>query len=152
MSSLSSASGMAKLVDRLKEEGFLTHVLSFDPAADGSASYGRRDVTNRNNDSGGGQCRMLGICRLPGAGRRHRRLDIVGVSKKAWVPALLGWRGSAQFERSLRHWADQNSFHLSNSGLEKRQVQGSELVPLQREEDVFHALGLEYIPPEMRNL
>eukprot|EP00054_Salpingoeca_dolichothecata_P026666 m.192059 g.192059 ORF g.192059 m.192059 type:complete len:76 (-) comp25728_c0_seq15:37-264(-) len=67
------------------------------------------------------------------------------------VLCLLGWTGSDMFERNLRHIAETKKFHLSNHGFEYL-GEPSYFVKVEKEEDVFTKLGLEYIPPEFRNV
>ena len=54
--------------------------------------------------------------------------------------------------RSVRKWADEHDFHLSNHYLEKMTPSGSKLLECQTDRDIFRLLGLPiYIPPHLRN-
>jgi len=67
----------------------------------------------------------------------HRRADFIFVPQRDWICSVLGWIGSAAFERSLRHVASQQGYHLSNHGLEKLHLNESRFIPVKREEDIF---------------
>ena len=58
--------------------------------------------------------------------------------------------------RSMRLWARKNGYSLSEKSLTVRvadDLKGSSLpLQIETEEDVFHALGLEYKAPEERNV
>ncbi|KAJ8316904.1 hypothetical protein KUTeg_004808 [Tegillarca granosa] len=87
-----------KLLTKLKEKGFLTDDL----------------VTAEDN---GNQKKYLGVCKLPGENRRHRRLDIIVVPYDEYACALVYFTGSAHFNRSLRHLAKKMNMSLSEHSL-----------------------------------
>ncbi|XP_055991418.1 DNA polymerase lambda-like [Sorex fumeus] len=67
---------LSRLLENLRQQGFLTDDL----------------VSQEEN---GQQQKYLGVCRLPGPGRRHRRLDIITVPYGEFACALLYFTGSA---------------------------------------------------------
>ncbi|XP_052772608.1 DNA polymerase lambda-like [Mya arenaria] len=128
-----------KLLAKLKELGFLTDDL----------------VTAEDN---GNQKKYLGVCKLPGEGRKHRRLDLIVVPYDEYACALVYFTGSAHLNRSLRHLAKKMNMSLSEHSLNVGVVRrGSEKiyegtpVPTPTEESVFVKLGVPYRPPEERD-
>ncbi|XP_067393079.1 DNA polymerase lambda isoform X2 [Emydura macquarii macquarii] len=87
-----------KLLGSLRRSGFLTDDL----------------VSQEDN---GHQKKYLGVCRLPGPGRRHRRLDIIVVPYGEFACALLYFTGSAYFNRSMRALARTKGMSLSEHAL-----------------------------------
>ncbi|KAK7483972.1 hypothetical protein BaRGS_00024856 [Batillaria attramentaria] len=129
----------AKLVQRLKDTGFLTDDL----------------VSVEDN---GNQKKYLGVCKLPGVNRKHRRLDIIVVPYEEYACALVYFTGSAHFNRSLRHLCKKMGMSLNEHALKKGVVRkGAEkiyegtTVPTPTEESVFTALGVPFRPPEERD-
>ncbi|CAM2117891.1 unnamed protein product [Caretta caretta] len=129
-----------KLLDSLRQSGFLT------------------DDLVRQEDSGN-QKKYLGVCRLPGPGQRHRRLDIIVVPHCEFTCALLYFTGSAHFNRSMRALAKTKGMSLSEHALHAAVVRapggrkmGPGLVlPTPTERDVFTLLGLPYREPAERD-
>lgn len=129
----------SKLLAKLKHQGFLTDDL----------------VTAEDN---GHQKKYLGVCKLPGEGRRYRRLDIIVVPYDEYACALVYFTGSAHFNRSLRHLAKKMGMSLSEHSLNTGVVRnGAEKifegtpVPTPTEESVFTQLGVPYRLPEERD-
>ena len=99
-----------------------------------------------------------GIIKLP-ARERFRRLDIKVYPMAEYAYALLYFTGSDHFNRSMRHYAKARGYSLSDHGIVRavklngnNVVRGTvNLVPATTEEDVFAALGLEYVEPHLRN-
>ncbi|XP_012873002.1 PREDICTED: DNA polymerase lambda [Dipodomys ordii] len=127
------------LLDRLRQQGFLTDDL----------------VSQEEN---GQQQKYLGVCRLPGPGRRHRRLDIIVVPHSEFACALLYFTGSAHFNRSMRALAKTKGMSLSEHALSTavvRNTQGSkvcgQVLPTPTEKEVFRLLGLPYREPAERD-
>lgn len=83
----------------------------------------------------------------------HRRVDIKVYDSESLPTALLYFTGSDKFNRSMRLWAKKKGFNLQDKGLfaDRSQAQASR-VRAKGEEDVFDALGLDYVPPERRNV
>ncbi|XP_041370367.1 DNA polymerase lambda-like [Gigantopelta aegis] len=128
-----------KLLSALKETGFLTDDL----------------VSVEDN---GNQKKYLGVCKLPGDNRKHRRLDIIVVPYDEYGCALVYFTGSAHFNRSLRHLCKKQNMSLNEHALRTGVVRkGTEkifegtkiLTPT--EESVFKALNVPVRPPEERD-
>lgn len=127
------------LLARLRDSGFLTDDL----------------VTQEDN---GNQKKYLGVCRLPGQGRKHRRLDVIVVPYQERATALMYFTGSAHFNRSMRLLATKKGMSLSEHSLRAGIVrQGGEklsdgyMLDTPTEESIFAHLGLEYRPPKERD-
>ncbi|XP_007470425.1 PREDICTED: DNA polymerase lambda isoform X2 [Lipotes vexillifer] len=130
----------SRLLDSLRQRGFLTDDL----------------VSQEEN---GQQQKYLGVCQLPGPGRRHRRLDIIVVPYSEFACALLYFTGSAHFNRSMRALAKTKGMSLSEHALSTavvRDTQGlkvglGRVLPTPTEKDVFRLLGLPYREPAERD-
>ncbi|TFK07012.1 DNA polymerase lambda [Platysternon megacephalum] len=129
-----------KLLDSLRRSGFLTDDLV-------------------SQEDSGNQKKYLGVCRLPGPGRRHRRLDIIVVPHGEFACALLYFTGSAHFNRSMRALAKTKGMSLSEHVLHTavvraaggRKVGPGLVLPTPTERDVFALLGLPYREPAERD-
>ncbi|XP_036026772.1 DNA polymerase lambda isoform X2 [Onychomys torridus] len=129
-----------RLLDSLRQQGFLTDDL----------------VSQEEN---GQQQKYLGVCRLPGPGQRHRRLDIIVVPYCEFACALLYFTGSAHFNRSMRALAKTKGMSLSEHALSTAVVRNSQgvkvgpgrVLPTPTEKDVFRLLGLPYREPPERD-
>ncbi|KAM7102402.1 DNA polymerase lambda isoform 3-T6 [Ciconia maguari] len=130
----------SKLLDSLHRSGFLTDDL----------------VSQEDN---GDQKKYLGVCRLPGPARRHRRLDIIVVPYSEFACSLLYFTGSAHFNRSMRALAKTKGMTLSEHALSTAVVRGpggvkvtsGHTLPTPTERDVFIQLGLPYREPSERD-
>ncbi|KAM6265327.1 DNA polymerase lambda isoform 2-T3 [Spheniscus humboldti] len=130
----------SKLLDSLHRSGFLTDDL----------------VSQEDN---GDQKKYLGVCRLPGPARCHRRLDIIVVPYSEFACALLYFTGSAHFNRSMRALAKTKGMSLSEHALSSAVVRGpggvkvasGHILPTPTERDVFIQLGLPYREPSERD-
>ncbi|XP_038614459.1 DNA polymerase lambda [Tachyglossus aculeatus] len=130
----------SRLLDGLRQSGFLTDDL----------------VSQEDN---GQQKKYLGVCRLPGPGRRHRRLDIIVVPYGEFACALLYFTGSAHFNRSMRALAKTKGMSLSEHALSEAVVRDSHgikvvpgrALPTLTERDVFRLLALPYREPSERD-
>ncbi|KAK7076416.1 hypothetical protein SK128_014977 [Halocaridina rubra] len=127
------------VLKKLHENGFLTDDL----------------VTQEDN---GNQQKYLGVCKLPGAHKKHRRLDVIVVPYAEYAPATMYFTGSAHFNRSMRLLATKMGMSLSEHGLRAGVVrQGREkltegyLLDTPSEESIFAHLGLEYRSPQERD-
>ena len=81
--------------------------------------------------------------------RLHERevvLDVRVVSDDAYAAALVHSTGSAAHVSRLRALAEQKGFAFTESGL----FRGAERLPTGEEQAVYEALGLPWIPPELR--
>ncbi|KAM4583952.1 DNA polymerase lambda [Odontesthes bonariensis] len=129
----------SKVLQILHDSGFLTDDL----------------VSHEEN---GEQKKYMGVCRLPGPGHRHRRLDVIVVPYEEFACALMYFTGSAHFNRSLRALAKTKHMSLSEHSLNKdvvRQgsvkVHGGTPLPTLTEKDVFSLLGVPYRLPRERD-
>ncbi|KAM6184186.1 DNA polymerase lambda isoform 1-T1 [Erethizon dorsatum] len=130
----------SRLLDKLRQQGFLTDDL----------------VSQEDN---GQQRKYLGVCQLPGPGRRHRRLDIIAVPYSEFACALLYFTGSAHFNRSMRALAKTKGMSLSEHALctaivrnpRGLKVGPGQVLPTPTEKDVFQLLGLPYREPAERD-
>ncbi|XP_060097788.1 DNA polymerase lambda isoform X1 [Heteronotia binoei] len=130
----------SKLLNSLRKTGFLTDDL----------------VSQEDN---GNQKKYLGVCRLPGPDRCHRRLDIIVVPYSEFACALLYFTGSAHFNRSMRALAKTKGMSLSEHALASGVVRGPGglkavsgiILPAVTEKDVFLHLGLPYREPHERD-
>ncbi|XP_070288560.1 DNA polymerase lambda isoform X2 [Myotis yumanensis] len=130
----------SRLLDSLRQRGFLTDDL----------------VSQEEN---GQQQKYLGVCQLPGPGRRHRRLDIIIVPYSEFACALLYFTGSAHFNRSMRALAKTKGMSLSEHALSAAVVRDTRglkvgsgrVLPTPTEKDVFRLLGLPYREPAERD-
>ncbi|XP_011790905.1 PREDICTED: DNA polymerase lambda isoform X3 [Colobus angolensis palliatus] len=130
----------SRLLDSLRQQGFLTDDL----------------VSQEEN---GQQQKYLGVCRLPGPGWRHRRLDIIVVPYSEFACALLYFTGSAHFNRSMRALAKTKGMSLSEHALSTAVVRNTHgckvapgrVLPTPTEKDVFRLLGLPYREPAERD-
>ncbi|XP_013779745.2 DNA polymerase lambda-like isoform X1 [Limulus polyphemus] len=106
----------------------------------------------------GNQKKYMGICKLSGVNKKHRRLDIIVAPKSEFACALLYFTGSAHFNRSMRLLARRKGMALSESSLREGVIRkGQEHImegyplPTLTEESIFDYLGLEYRAPEERD-
>ncbi|XP_054221569.1 DNA polymerase lambda isoform X9 [Homo sapiens] len=112
-----------------------------------------------SQEENGQQQKYLGVCRLPGPGRRHRRLDIIVVPYSEFACALLYFTGSAHFNRSMRALAKTKGMSLSEHALSTAVVRNTHgckvgpgrVLPTPTEKDVFRLLGLPYREPAERD-
>ncbi|XP_061889129.1 DNA polymerase lambda isoform X1 [Entelurus aequoreus] len=111
-----------------------------------------------SHEENGDQKKYMGVCRLPGTDRRHRRLDIIVVPYQEFACSLMYFTGSAHFNRSMRALAKTKNMSLSEHSLNKSVVrQGSAKVhagtplPTLTEKDVFNLLGIPYREPGERD-
>ncbi|XP_061492205.1 DNA polymerase lambda isoform X2 [Rhineura floridana] len=130
----------SKLLDSLRKSGFLTDDLV-------------------SQEDSGNQKKYLGVCRLPGSDRRHRRLDIIVVPYSEFACALLYFTGSAHFNRSMRALAKMKGMSLSEHALSSGVLRGAGglktgpglALSTPTEKDVFIHLGLPYREPHERD-
>lgn len=111
-----------------------------------------------SHEENGEQKKYMGVCRLPGPGQRHRRLDVIVVPYNEFACALLYFTGSAHFNRSMRALAKTKFMSLSEHSLNCNVVrQGTAKVgtgsplPTHSEKDVFTHLGVPYREPHERD-
>jgi len=126
------------LIKNLYDKGFLTDHLSY--------------------QSDGNQKKYMGVCRLPGENKLHRRLDIIVIPYKEKATALMYFTGSAHFNRSMRLLATKMGLSLNEHGLRggvlrsgKEKLNEGFLLETSSEESVFKHLGLVYRQPTERD-
>ncbi|KAL1736401.1 hypothetical protein EV714DRAFT_199088 [Schizophyllum commune] len=127
------------LVQRLYERGLVTHLMCLSgfhaPDASRAAHWDALE-------------KALTVFVLPGGVRR--RVDLIFAAPDAYWTAVVGWTGSKTFERDIRRWAaDQKGLKFDSTGLTRRS--NGEILCPKSEEDVFRLLGLDWIPPTLRN-
>uniref|UniRef100_A0A4W5K7M2 DNA polymerase n=1 Tax=Hucho hucho TaxID=62062 RepID=A0A4W5K7M2_9TELE len=106
----------------------------------------------------GEQKKYMGVCRLPGPGRLHRRLDIIVVPYGEFACSLMYFTGSAHFNRSMRALAKTKRMSLSEHSLNSNvlrqgslKVYGGTPLPTLTEKDVFTHLGIPFREPQERD-
>jgi DNA polymerase/3'-5' exonuclease PolX len=101
-----------------------------------------------------GSDKYMGVCQA-NSNRKHRRIDMLTVPPAEWPFALLYFTGSGHFNRSMRFWAGKRGYSLSQHGLRVNygnDNKGPYIAGITTEKQVFEALGLEYRPPEDRDV
>lgn len=98
------------------------------------------------------RCTLL-IKNIHSKSHHVRQVDLVYVPFSHMEPfVLLSWTGSAQFERSLRIYAQRELDHqFTGWSLIDKRNDKQKVLNLTSEQDIFQYLGLEYIEPEYRN-
>lgn len=97
---------------------------------------------------------LPGVVKIWGKGRTKASvrtidgfdMDIRVIPKKIYGAALQYFTGSKEHNIALRRIAIEKGLKLSEYGLFK----GSKLLASENEEDIYEKLGLEWIPPELR--
>ncbi len=79
---------------------------------------------------------------------KNFQVDLRVVPSKSWGAALLYFTGSKAHNIELRTRALAKKYHLSEYGLFK--ADNETVVAGESEEEVYDALGMDYIPPELR--
>ncbi|XP_043568856.1 DNA polymerase lambda isoform X2 [Chiloscyllium plagiosum] len=129
----------SKILAGLRDTGFLTDDLV-------------------SQEESGNQKKYLGVCRLPGPGHRHRRLDIIVVPYSEFACALMYFTGSAYFNRSMRALAKTKGMSLSEHSLNchvlrkgNAKITTGIIISTTTEQDIFEQLGLPYRKPHERD-
>ncbi|KZP27630.1 Nucleotidyltransferase [Athelia psychrophila] len=141
------AKGLGKcLVNRLYEQGLITHVMHL------SSFHAPNTLRTTHWDS---LEKSLTIFKLPAftindTPRLHRRLDLILAVPDVYWTAVVGWTGSKMFERDLRLWAkEQKGLKFDSAGITRRR--DAKAYYPRSEKEVFDLLGLEMVPPHLRN-
>lgn len=98
--------------------------------------------------------KYMGVCQASPE-EPHRRIDILTVLPAEWPFALLYFTGSGHFNRSMRFWAGKRGYSLSQHGLRVNygnDNKGPCIAGITTEKQIFEALGLEWRPPEDRDV
>ncbi|KAH7883222.1 hypothetical protein F5I97DRAFT_1903328 [Phlebopus sp. FC_14] len=90
-----------RLVQRLYERGFVTHVMHL------SGFHEHNALRTHHWDSLEKALTVFTLPRGPGQTRVHRRLDLIFAAPGVFWTAVVGWTGSTMFQRDLRLWAKQ---------------------------------------------
>ncbi|GAA6017371.1 hypothetical protein JCM11491_006633, partial [Sporobolomyces phaffii] len=142
---------LRKLVHRLEAKGLIPPdgVLSFSQPA-----TLRTTRANKRASSFDSLDKALVVFKHPANGTTrprdvYRRVDLIFAGWRDFGAAILGWTGSTQFERDLRIHAEHLGYKFDSGALRNRMT--GEVVRTMTEKDVFRALKLDWIPPEMRN-
>jgi DNA polymerase lambda len=110
----------------------------------------------------------LAVCRLPGG--KARRLDLLMIPRDQYAYALLYFTGSDRFNVAMRGWALEKGYTMNEHGMrplasapasqghsatgEHKMTVVKEGVTeppyMSREQDIFHFLGLKWVPPTSR--
>lgn len=77
---------------------------------------------------------------------RSLSIHLLCCNADTWGSNLLFWTGSKRFTIAFRTWAKQQGFHLNRHGLFFNET----LIAAKTEEQIFYALGSEYMRPEER--
>ncbi len=99
-------------------------------------------------------CNMSGVTEVLSRGETKSsvvlddtvQVDLRIVDASSWGAALLYFTGSKDHNVALRKRAQQEGWKLNEYGV----MEGEETVASASEDDVYDALGLEFIPPELR--
>ncbi len=76
-----------------------------------------------------------------------RRIDIRFINYDSYPAALLYFTGSSQLNKKMREIAKKKGCKLSEYGLFDK---NDRPIKVSSERDIFHALGMEYLPPLLR--
>lgn len=152
----SHATILRPLLRKLSNAGYLTDTLTVSEA---SKTREERKMAAGNGEVHGTQSSYHGVFRLLEPGSKHRRLDIICVPYNEMGCALLYFTGSDYFNRSMRHYAKQRGYSLSQHGISPAvRTQNGKVknhvgvpIPTPSELDVFNVLGLDFVEPEDRD-
>ncbi|KAG1746475.1 hypothetical protein EDB19DRAFT_1689817 [Suillus lakei] len=133
-----------KLVQRLHEQGFVTHVMQL-------SGFHQHNVLRTHHWDSLEKALTVFVWPHNSSRRRvYRRVDLIFAAPEVFWTAVVGWTGSTMFERDLRLWAkQQKGMKFDSSGISRRH--DSKLYYPRSERDVFKVLGLVYVHPTLRN-
>lgn len=80
--------------------------------------------------------------------QNHRQVDLRLINKDQWGAALLYFTGSKDHNIHLRQIARDRGLKINEYGLYR--LKGNKKIAGETEEGLYHKLGLEWIPPELR--
>ncbi len=89
--------------------------------------------------------KYMGFCKL--LDNPPRRIDIRFITYDSYPAALLYFTGSKTTNTILRNIAKKKGYKLSEYGLFDK---NGKPIKVSSEIDIFHALGVEYLPPKLR--
>jgi DNA polymerase beta len=89
--------------------------------------------------------KFMGFCKY--LNNPSRRIDIRFINYESYPAALLYFTGSSQLNKQMREIAKKKGYKLSEYGLFDKDGKS---IKVESERDIFHKLGMEYIPPALR--
>lgn len=132
----------ARPISRRKIAGDVTHIIAdfveqihADPNFIDVLSQGRSNVTF--------------IYRSP-LSNKVRQIDILNLPWNEYWPGVLYFTGSKASNVRMRAIAKAMGYRLTVTGLYKVHGKKLEPVPMNSEEEIFHTLGIKYVPPPER--
>lgn len=90
--------------------------------------------------------KFMGIAHCPKNYTQYFRMDIEYLPKEEWGSGLLYFTGSKTFNIQMRIDAKKYGYTLNQHGLFK----GSKRLPYDTEKDIMKAVGMKYVPPNLR--
>ncbi|KAH9952692.1 hypothetical protein BC827DRAFT_1148343 [Russula dissimulans] len=129
----------ARLVERLRSVGLVTHVMHL------SSFHEHNALRTSHWDS---LEKALTVYRSPSDGR-YRRVDLISALPETYWTAVVGWTGGTMFERDLRSAAKAIGLKFDSSGITRRH--DSKLIYPRSEKEVFDIIGLPWVDPTLRN-
>ncbi|AYV76864.1 MAG: DNA polymerase family X protein [Barrevirus sp.] len=117
---------LLKFIEHLRKEGFLV-----------------ADLTDKHFE-----IKYMGYCKY--ADYPVRRIDMRYIPHDSYYTALLYFTGSGPFNKKMRRIAEQLGYLLNEYGLYKLNDDKKTRIKIRSEEDVFAALGMEYLTPDQR--
>jgi len=96
-----------------------------------------------------GPTKFMGIFKMSDQFNAHQ-IDIRLVSREAYPAALMYFTGSKQFNILMRTQAQAKQLSLNEYGLTSN-IMGQPDPVVHSEEEIFHILGVKYLPPTERN-
>lgn len=94
-----------------------------------------------------GPSKSLTVSHLPSSSQ-YFQLDLEYIPQDQWGSALLYFTGSKTFNIKMRELAKEKGYTLNQHGLVD--LKTGNLLKFKQEEDIFKALGMDYIPPSQR--
>ncbi|KAL1498948.1 hypothetical protein AB1Y20_013469 [Prymnesium parvum] len=124
-------------------DALITHAHKDGPCGDLLGGFIRslRAAGYVTDDLAFGSTKYMGVCRLPGEGMLHRRLDVRAVPRENFHYATLYFTGSNTLNVKMRLRAIELGWTLNEYRLQKA---NGECVPASSEHDIFEALGMPY--------
>jgi DNA polymerase/3'-5' exonuclease PolX len=89
--------------------------------------------------------KYMGFCKY--LDNPPRRIDIRFIPYDSYPSALMYFTGSAELNKKMRNIAKSKGYKLSEYGLFDK---NDKRIKVSSERDIFHALGMEYLPPVLR--
>ena len=100
------------------------------------------DITNKNYNT-----KYMGFCRL-NKKKKIRRIDIRYVPLVSYIPALMYFTGSFEFNRNMRQNAKKLGYKLNEYGLFT--IKDSKFILILSEQEMFDKLNMKYLSPSER--